>query len=195
MPQKPIQTLADALAFLHWDPRRHGTLLCIAPEKTPLLLPIPSRETLGALGAYETWLKQQTLLAQQKFGVPPVIVSYGRTFSGESDRRVFPPAHDLAQTWLGEREDDADRFLTRLQQALLKEQPALSVWWGGSNAWVVRWKAKQPIPLLYPYYDPNPSKEYETHWVVAPGKFTDKTPSTATVDLRTLSVPALLAGF
>jgi hypothetical protein len=134
---------------------------------------------------------------RQKSGVEPadMIVSYARTFSGESDRRVFPPTHDLAQTWLGEREDDADRFLTRLQQALLKEQPALSVWWGGGSAWVVRWRAKQPIPLLYPYYEPKPSKDYETQWVVAPGKFTDKTPSTATVDLRTLAVPALLAGF
>ncbi|MBB6051605.1 hypothetical protein [Armatimonas rosea] len=134
---------------------------------------------------------------RQKNGVEPadVIVSYGRTFPSESDRRLFPPAHDLAQTWLGEREDDADRFLTRLQQALLKEQPTLSVWWGGSSTWVVCWKAKQPIPLLYPYYDPTPAKEYETQWVVAPEKFTEKTPSTATVDLRTLSVSALLAGF
>lgn len=134
---------------------------------------------------------------RQKNGVEPadVIVSYGRTFSGESDRRIFPPAHDLAQTWLGEREDDADRFLTRLQQALLKEQPTLSVWWGGGSAWVVRWKAKQPAPLLYPYYAPKPPKGYETQWVVTPEKCTEKTPPAATLDLRALSVPALLAGF
>ena len=47
MPQKTIQTLADALAFLRWEPKRHGNLLCIAPEKVkrqaqaPLGVPPP----------------------------------------------------------------------------------------------------------------------------------------------------------
>ncbi|WP_309718246.1 hypothetical protein [Armatimonas sp.] len=132
----------------------------------------------------------------KKHGVEPadVIASDGTTFPAESSFRAFDPTDDLADTWLGEREAEGESFLKRLHERLGSEHPKLSLWWGGSNDWLVRWDGKQPVPLLYPSYEPEPPKGYKAQWVMPPKKLTNKTLASAVLDLRALRTPSVLEG-